>query len=298
MSVWQRLWRTKHLYLFLVPTFALLLVFSYFPPISAIYNSFFQWDGFRERTFIGLQNFRELFTDRVFMASWKNLFILLGFNLLIGISVPLIVAEMIFNVANDRWRYLYRLFFIIPMVVPGLVGTLLWRFILDPNVGIVNIILEAIGGPEWRQPWLGSPKTVLSSFVVMGFPWVSGVNVLIYLAGLQSIPQEIFDASRMDGAEGISRFFRIDLPLVMGQIKLLLILGVIGGLQAYQAQLILTNGGPGYSSMMPGLVMYQEAFSYNRIGYASAIGLVTFILILGATYINMHYVKSASDITG
>ncbi|MGC9360577.1 MAG: carbohydrate ABC transporter permease [Anaerolineae bacterium] len=298
MSVWKRLWRAKHLYLFLIPTFALLLVFSYYPPLFAIYNSFFQWDGFNERVFIGLQNFREMFTDKVFLASWKNLFILLGFSLVIGTSIPLIVAELIFNVANDRWRYLYRLFFIIPMVVPGLVGTLLWRFILDPNVGILNILLEAIGGEEWRQPWLGSPRTVLPSFMIMGFPWVSGVNVLIYLAGLQSIPQEIFDASRIDGAEGVSRFLRIDLPLVMGQVKLLLILGVIGGLQAYQAQLILTNGGPGYSSMMPGLVMYQEAFSYNRIGYANAIGLFTFLLILGATYINMRYVKSAADITG
>ncbi len=295
MSVMQELWHKKHLYFFLLPTFAFLIVFSYYPPLFAIYNSFFQWDGFQARVFIGLQNFRDIFKDKVFLRSISNLFILMGSGLAIGLSVPLIVAELIFNLRNDRLRYLYRLAFIIPMVVPGLVGTFLWRFILDPNVGLMNMLLEAIGGPGWRQPWLGGIKTVLPSFIIMGFPWVSGVNVLIYLAGLQGIPGEIFDASLIDGATGIQRFFRVDLPLVMGQVKLLLILGVIGGLQAYQAQLVLTNGGPGYASMMPGLVMYQEAFSYNRIGYANAIGLLTFLVILVFTYINMKYVRSSAE---
>lgn len=295
MSVMSEIWRKKHLYLFLLPTFALLVVFSYYPPIFAIYNSFFQWDGFTARIFTGLKNFTDLAKDKVFLGSIKNLFILMGSGLIIGLSVPLFVAEMIFNLKNDRWRYAYRLLFVIPMVVPGLVGTFLWRFILDPNVGLLNMLMEAIGGPEWRQPWLGGTRTVLISFIIMGFPWVSGVNVLIYLAGLQSIPGEIFDAALIDGATGFQRFLKVDLPLVMGQVKLLLILGVIGGLQAYQAQLVLTNGGPGYSSMMPGLVMYQEAFSYNRIGYANAIGLLTFIVILFFTYINMKYVRSSAD---
>jgi len=295
MSALKEAWQKKGLYLFLLPTFAFLIVFSYYPPFSAIYTSFFHWDGFGARVWVGLGNFEEIFKDTIILRSIKNLFILLGFRLSIGLSVPLIVAELIFNLRNDRARYAYRLLFIIPMVVPGLVGTFLWQFILDPSVGLLNALLEAIGGRAWRQPWFGASRTVLQSFMLIGFPWVSGVNALIYLAGLQSIPGEIFDASRVDGATGITRFFRIDLPLVMGQVKLLLILGVIGGLQQYQQQLILTNGGPGYSSMMPGLVMYQESFSYSRIGYASAIGLLTFIVIMVFTFINVKYVRSSSD---
>lgn len=295
MSILKELRHKGYLYLFLVPTFALLCVFSYYPPLFAIYNSFFQWDGFSERVFIGMNNFTELFRDTRFLNSIKNMLFLAGFGLAIGLSVPLIVAEFIFNLHNDHLRYFYRLMFIIPMVVPGLVGTLLWQQILDPSMGVLNDILQAIGGESWRQPWLSGTKTVLISFVIMGFPWVSGVNVLIYLAGLQGIPGEIFDAAQIDGAKGVTRFFRIDLPLVMGQVKLLLILGVIGSLQAYVAQLVLTNGGPGYASMMPGLVMYQEAFSYNRIGYANAIGFLTFAVILILTYINMKYVRSSAD---
>lgn len=295
MTVLREFWHKKHLYLFLVPTFALLLVFSYYPPLFAIYNSFFQWNGFSARVFIGLNNFVQLFQDTRFLNSISNLLILLGWSLSIGLSVPLIVAEFIFNLKNDRARYFYRLMFIVPMVVPGLVSTFLWRFILDPNVGLLNLLLEAAGGRGWRQPWLGGTRTALISFMIMGFPWVSGVNVLIFLAGLQGIPGEIFDAALIDGATGIDRFLRIDLPLVMGQVKLLLILGVIGGLQAYVGQLVLTNGGPGYATMMPGLVMYQEAFTYNRIGYANAIGLITFLVILFFTYLNMRYVRSSSE---
>ena len=297
MRVLRQVWQNRKIYLFLIPTFALLLAFSYWPPLSAIYTSFFQWDGFGPRVFIGFGNFKEILEDTMLLRSVWNLVRLLGFRLAIGLSIPLIVAELVFNLRNDSLRYAYRLLFIIPMVVPGLVTTFLWRFILDPNVGVLNIILEAVGGESWRQPWLGSTRTVLQAFMLIGFPYVSGVNVLIYLAGLQSIPGEIFDASRVDGATGVTRFFRIDLPLVMGQVKLLLILGVIGGLQSYQQQLILTNGGPGYSSMMPGLVMYLESFSYSRIGYASSIGFVTFLVILAFTYVNMKYVRSSAEYT-
>jgi ABC-type sugar transport system permease subunit len=297
MRMLREAWKKRGLYLFLVPTLVFLLVFSYYPPLFAIYNAFFQWDGFGERVFVGIDNFAKIFKDTVFINSIGNLFKLLGFRLAIGLSVPLIVAELIFGLRRDGARYWYRLLFVIPMVVPGLVMTFMWRFILDPNVGLANAILEFIGGESWRQPWLGSTRTVLYSFMLIGFPYVSGINTLIYLAGLQNIPGEIFDACRVDGATGLRRFFSVDLPLVMGQVKLLLTLGVIGGLQAYQQQLILTNGGPGYASMMPGLVMYKEAFSFSSIGYASSIGVLMFLVILGLTYLNLRYVRSTAQLT-
>ncbi len=295
MAVLREFWQKKHLYLFLIPTFAFLIVFSYYPPLFAIYNSFFQWNGFSERIFVGLTNYVQLFQDTRFVGSISNLLILLCWGLAIGLSVPLIVAEMIFNLKSSKASYFYRLMFIVPMVVPGLVGTFLWRFILDPNVGLLNAILEAIAGPSARQPWLGGTKTALLSFMIMGFPWVGGTNVLIYLAGLQGISTEVMDACKIDGAIGITRFLQVDLPLIMGQVKLLLILGIIGGLQSYTSQLVLTNGGPGYATMMPGLVMYQEAFQYNRIGYANAIGVITFLVILFFTYLNMKYVRSSAE---
>ena len=130
---------------------------------------------------------------------------------------------------------------------------------------------------------------------VNGFPWVSGIAVLIYLAALNNIGEELFDAARIDGALGFTRVRTIDFPLVLGQVKLLSVLAIIGSLQGYAMQLVLTKGGPGYATEVPGLVMYQEAFSYQRLGYACALGLVLFVVILALTYINLRYIRSSVE---
>jgi ABC-type sugar transport system permease subunit len=129
----------------------------------------------------------------------------------------------------------------------------------------------------------------------IGFPWVSGVAVLIYLAALNNIGEDILDAAKLDGAMGFTRVRTVDFPLVLGQVKLLSVLAIIGSLQGYAMQLVLTKGGPGYATEVPGLVMYQEAFSYQRLGYACSIGLVLFLVILALTYLNLRYVRSSVE---
>jgi raffinose/stachyose/melibiose transport system permease protein len=129
----------------------------------------------------------------------------------------------------------------------------------------------------------------------MGFPWVGGFGLLIYYAGLQNISSDVFDSARIDGATGWTRFRFVDLPLLLGQIKLLVVLGFIGGLQGFQTQLLLTNGGPGYSTMVPGMHLYQNAITFDRMGYACAIGVALFVVILAITYINMKYIRSSAE---
>jgi raffinose/stachyose/melibiose transport system permease protein len=124
-----------------------------------------------------------------------------------------------------------------------------------------------------------------------GFPFVGGIGVLIYLAGLQSISLEIYDAAKLDGASGFRQFLTIDLPLIKGQIRLLIVLSIITGLQALVGPLVLTNGGPVNATMVPGLYMYQQAFTYGRLGYASAIGVVVFIAVLSLTILNLTVFK-------
>ncbi|MEZ4683917.1 MAG: sugar ABC transporter permease [Caldilineaceae bacterium] len=139
---------------------------------------------------------------------------------------------------------------------------------------------------------MGSPKTALYAVTFMGFPWVSGVTVLIYLAGLQGISREVIDSAQVDGCTGLRRILAIDLPLILGQIKLIVVLSVIGGLQGWVGIFVMTNGGPGTASMVPGLWMYNNAFLWNQMGYASAIGMFLFLLIFGVTLFNMKFVKS------
>jgi raffinose/stachyose/melibiose transport system permease protein len=129
----------------------------------------------------------------------------------------------------------------------------------------------------------------------MGFPWVGGVTMLIYLAGFMAIPREIIDAAIVDGAVGWHRFWHIELPLIQGQLKLTVVLAFIGNLQGFQTQLIMTNGGPGYATMVPGLRLYQAAVVDGKLGYASAIGLILFIVIFSLTLINQRYISGGQQ---
>lgn len=294
-KVRQTLRRHKNSYLFLTPSFVLLILFSYYPIASAITHSFTEWKGSGDSTFIGLANFRELFKDDILRDSVGNMVKLLLGGIVISLTVPLAVAELIFSLRSPRAQYLYRVLFVVPMVVPGVVVLLIWGFIYDNNLGLLNQALDVLGLGGLKHAWLGEPGLALYALLFIGFPWVGGFGLLVYYAGLQNIPQDVFDSCRIDGATGLARFRFIDLPLLMGQVKLLVVLGVIGGLQGFQTQLLLSNGGPAYATMVPGMHMYQNAMSFDRMGYACAIGVVLFLVILLLTYINMRYLRSSME---
>lgn len=292
LPLWQRIVKARYYYFLLTPCFALLLLFQYYPAFLALWGSIFTLDYGREGKFVGLSNFRELFGDPVFRQSVVNVVALTVFGVVTAVTVPVVVAVWIFRLHSDRAQYFYRIIMVWPAIVPGLVTLLLWQFIYDPYDGLLNAILGAIGLDQWAtKAWLADPDLALYAIMGSSFPFVGGIGVLIYLAGLQSISTEIFDAAALDGASGLRRFFNIELPLIKGQIRLNLVLAVITGLQAIVGPLVLTNGGPVNATMVPGLYMYQQAFSYGRLGYASAIGVVVFIAVFALTLLNMTVLK-------
>lgn len=283
-------------FLFLLPTLAMIGLFNYYPAVAAFVYSFTNWNGFSVPDFIGLNNFKEMFTTAVFSKAFLNLLWFSLFGAATSITVPMLVALAIYKVKNRGVQNVYRLLFVFPLVIPSMVILLLWQFLLNPDVGMLNAILSALGVPESKLPlWLGSPDTAVVSLMLIGFPWVNGVSMLIYLAGFQNISRSIVEAATVDGASGFRMFFRIELPLVAAQIKLILILTIIGTLQGFQTQLVLTGGGPGYASTVPGLVMYKEAMVNNRLGFACAVGVVLFLLIFVLTYVNNKYLKSSTE---
>ncbi len=296
-TIWQRIWRMRLMYAFLIPAFVLFVLFEYWPTILVFKEAFYDWDGFRINNYIGLANFKELIHDPVFVQSLKNILLILLFYLTIPFMVPIIVAETIYNLVSERAQKFWRVFMLIPTIVPFLVVLLLWQYLYNPvpGEGFLNNVLHFFGYAP--QPWLSSPKTALWSYIFIEFPWAAGqagTYMLIYLAGLQSIPQDVVDASRLDGASTWTRIFRIDLPLIMGQIKLIAILTVIQTLQRYVGIYVLTNGegGPANSTMVPGVYLFQKAFDSHRLGYASAVGLVMFLFILTLTLVNQFLIKT------
>ncbi|MGC9360656.1 MAG: carbohydrate ABC transporter permease [Anaerolineae bacterium] len=296
-TTWRRIIRYKHAYLMILVTFALLLLFNYYPAFSGLYNAFFRYDVGLKPEFIGFDNFVRLFTkDEIFIDSIGNVAFLTVWNVFRALTFPFIVAELIFGLSNAKHKYAYRLAIIVPIVVPGMVNLLLWQFIYDGTHGALNALLAAVGRPEWERAWLGDPKVALYAVTFMGFPWVGGINVLIYLAGLQSITSEIIDSAKIDGCTGARRIWYIDMPLIKGQFKFMLITSIMGGLQGWSGMFVMTGGGPGTATMVPGLWLYNNAFFWGRMGYASAIGMVMFIVIMILTVINMRAIRSSAEI--
>lgn len=288
---WQRVVRARYIYLMLVPCFAFLLTFAYYPAFRAIYGSFFSFDYGLAEHFIGFRNFTDLVGDPIFIgAAWHVLQLTL-FGVVTAMTVPVAVAEWIFHLRSQRAQYVYRILMIWPAIVPEVVGLLIWQFIYDPDAGLLNNILKAIGHADWAQPWLANPDLALYAIMGASFPFVGGAAVLIYLAGLQSISREVFDAAAIDGASGLRRFFAVDMPLIRGQLKLNAILALITGMQAFIGSLLLTMGGPMNATNVPILYMYQEAFTYGRFGYASAIGVVVFLAVLILTIVNLKVLR-------
>ena len=279
---------SKLAYLFILPTFVFILLFSYYPAFSAVYHSFTNWDG-SSAQWVGLQNYQGLLNDQEFTASLPNILALTVFWMLLAVTVPLIVARLIVGVKGARLQYVYRLCFVLPFVVPQVVTILLWKFILAGGQdGVLNQLLGAFHLAGLQQDWLGNPATALYGVMAVGFPYVDGFGLLIYTAGLQAIPQEIRESAAVDGARPLRIFFSIELPQIIGQIRLMWVLAIINGLQNFAQILILTQGGPGYSTMVPGVVMYQYAFGNQQLGQACSIGTAIFVVTLALTIVNLR----------
>ena len=431
------------LYLLLFPTLLGMMVFNYYPKFEAIVMSLYDWDGQFTKDFIGFKNFADLFSGRdpLFWPTFQLVGILLVANAL-KMWPSIFAAITLHRMKSEKWQYFYRVMFVLPMVIPGLVWLLIWKNFFDPNVGIMNKFLNATGMMQvlnwldyamprvasslqpiinhvvkpgfgniwamllvgvivasmtmgikglikgwvwwvillltgvflfpgsrytwlsslpagsqpamtailiavpfvviigagllaqklagnrglaamkwigtgiiaaasllivltmiWYAPtnqfvsgapaWLSNEKLVIPSLIFWGFPWIGTVGVLLYLAGLSAISQDVYEAAELDGVSSLGKVFRIELPLIMTQVRINLIFMTIGTLTDYGLILLLlgSSGGPSNVGMVPGLYMYQKAFVDARFGYACALGMVMFALILLITVIYQKYVK-------
>ena len=431
------------LYLLIAPTLIGMIVLNYYPKFEAVIMSLYDWDGQFTKDFIGFKNFSDLFTGRdpLFWPTFQLVGILLVANA-IKMWPSIFAAITLHRLKNEKWQYIYRVLFVLPMVIPSLVWLLVWKNFFDPNVGIMNKMLNATGLmyvldwldglmpkvawflqpvvdnvvnpafgnlwamlllgavvasmsfgkrglikawvwwaillltgvflfsgsryeflsslPEgsrsmaaallvvtpfviiialglvlekfagsrgltimkwtglgiigaaallvlltkvWYAPtnqfaagtpaWLSNEKLVIPSLILWGFPWIGTVGVLLYLAGLQAISQDVYEAAELDGVSSIGKIFRIELPLILTQVRINLIFMTIGTLTDYGLILLLLgpDGGPSNVGMVPGLYMYKKAFVDARFGYACALGMVMFALILLITVIYQKYVK-------
>ncbi len=209
-------------------------------------------------------------------------------------AASLVVALLIYRLDNKRAQYWFRVAFCLTLCLPGIVGILTWQNFYEIG-GVVDVILKDVGLGRFDTAWLANPHTALGALIFLGFPFVGAFAMLVFYAGLQAIPHEILDAARVDGVSSVKRVFHIELPLIKGQLKVILVLSIIGITQNLLPPLLLTQGGPNNTTWTPVLYMYENAFEYSEMGYALAIAFLLFVISLVLALVTMRFLRSDED---
>jgi len=267
-------------YLGLLPTFVVLGVLQYYPAISGVVHSFFDWRPGFTSPFVGVANYRTMLADDLWWRSFRNLGVIFVASVTIMWIFPLLAAELVITLRSERLQFLFRTLLIAPLAFPGVVTALVWSFFYDPNNGVINRALTTVGLPQLAQNWVGDPRTALGSLLMIGFPWIASLPFLVFLTTLQNIPKEVFEAAELDGASRLRRLVAIDLPLLAGQIRLLFFLVTISVLQYGFAAYLITGGGPDNATQVPVLRMIGVAFQGSDWGYATTLSTALFLITL------------------
>lgn len=271
-------------YLFILPWIIGFLVFTLGPIVASFYFSLTHYEVVRAPVWAGLANYERLVQDDLFWQSMKVTSIYVAVSVPVGLVLSFLVALLMNQ--NVKGVGFWRTIFYLPNLVPLVAGTMLWLWIFNPRLGLLNGALDWFGieGPNW----LGSQQWALPSLIIMNL-WGVGGATLIYLAGLQGIPSDLYDAVSVDGGGAWARLKTVTIPQMTPVIFYNLVLGLIAGFQVFAQPLIMTGGGPRYSTLFVVLYLYQNAFANFRMGYASAIAWALFLVILVLTILVFRF---------
>lgn len=295
-NLWRRFWsrsNEKVGYLFVLPSFIHLLLFLLIPVIFSFFLSFHKWDQprFQDAPYIGLGNYDFLMGDRRFWHAMLNSAYYTALAVPLGMAFSLAIAVVL----NQKLKgvYLFRTLFFMPVISSWVAVSIIWVTLLDPSVGIVNYILQQVGLPPVN--WLGDPRSAMPSLVLITIWKSAGFNMVIWLAGLQAIPKELYEAASIDGASRWQSFSRITLPLLAPTSFFLAVTGVIGSFQVFSPVYVITKGGPLDSTDVAVFHIYREAFQEFNFGYASAQAWVLFAVIFIATLAQFWYIRRTRE---
>jgi multiple sugar transport system permease protein len=254
------------------------------PMLYSIYLVMQDWNIITPPQFVGLRNFQRLFDDPLFSKSLVNT----AYFTFIGVPLQLAVAFALAVMLNQNVRGLsiYRTVYYLPSITPAVAFAIVWIQILNPEFGVLNNILHWFGiGPV---KWLFDPLWSKPAFILMSL-WLTGFQMVIFLAGLQGVPKELNEAAAMDGANAWRRFWNVTIPIISPVIFFNLIIGIIGSFQVFTAAFIMTDGGPQDSTLFMVLYIYRNAFEYFKMGYAATLSWVLFLIIMAFTAIQFFF---------
>lgn len=280
--------RRRHVltaYAFLAVPLLFAVVFTYYPMIANLTLAFFEYDVIRPAKFVGLENFKRAWSD-----PWVRNALINSFKYLLVVPVIQLVAFLMALLVNRKWPgiSLFRSLFFFPVITPTIVVSLAWKWLFQSD-GILNYFLRTVGLTNRPILFLSNPDIVLFSVMFVTFWTGIGYYMMIYLAGLQGIPEEYLEAAKLDGANSFQLFTRILMPLMRPYILFCSIMSTIGALGVFTEVYAVTRGGPGHASETMGILIYKTAFDYLEFGYAAALSLILTVCILAVTLVNMWF---------
>lgn len=283
--------------LFILPALLLVLALVFLPIVLNLYNSFFRWNSFEVgKTFVGFEYYLRLFQDPVFYTALKNNALYAVISLTFQVGGGIILAAILEDKLMRRFQPFFRTVFFIPSVISIAVVGLMWQLIYNPEIGLVNGVLEAVGKSEWAHSWLGDSKTAIYAVVAVSQWQYTGYMTLLFLIAMQKIPTEYYEAAMIDGASKIRSFFHITLPQIKEMVLVGSVITIIGAFKIFDEVYVMTNGGPGRSTEVLGTMLYRAAFRNDEMGYASTIGTVIFVITLTLSLVQMKIGKSGQGV--
>lgn len=277
--------RTVIGYLFISPFILGFLLWFLIPALTAVWLTFTDWNLIRSPRYVGLDNITNLWSDKLFWQALKVTTIYTLASVPIGLVTSFLLALLI----NTKVRgiALFRTIYYLPSIVPAVASAVLWAWIFNTDFGLANVALRAVGLPKIQ--WLQDPSWALPALIIMSL-WGLGGSMVIYLAGLQGIPDVFYEAAEIDGAGRWSQLWNITIPLISPVIFFNLIIGIIGTFQVFTAGFLITDGGPQNSTLFYVLYLYRNGFEFLKMGYAAALAWVLFLVIMALTLLVFKYV--------
>jgi ABC-type sugar transport system permease subunit len=294
----QRMWRHRKFYLFISPFFLLFAVFGLYPLLFSLYLAFVSWDALTPPVWVGLENFRALFTDGLFFVSVWNT-VVLG---LLYVPPMFLLAFIFALILNHQWlkmRAAWRAAVFIPVITPGVVVAIVFGLMFGTEFGLFNqmigAVTEALNLPSLRVPWLESENWSKPSLAILLVWRWTGYNMVIMLAGLQGIDRTLYEAAHIDGANRFRQLLHITIPHMRGTFVFVAIMSLIGTVYLFDEVFVMTGGGPGVSSTTFGLFLFDEAFGNFRFGYASAAAYTVAFVVFLVTLLIFRSNKTGSE---
>jgi ABC-type sugar transport system permease subunit len=277
-------------YLFVLPYVVYFCAFVAYPLVFSVILMFHRWNIVTPMEWIGLKNFTRMMSDPLFFKALVNTLIFLAIHIPLQIAVALGIALLLNS--RLRLRSFFRAVYFMPVVVSGVVVTILWQQLYLYDYGVLNSLLTSIGLP--RVPWLVDPAFAMPSVAIMATWKNVGIYIVLFLVGLQNIPGELYEAAELDGAAAPKQFYHITLPMLNPTVIAIVVLSTIGGFSLFIEPYVLTGGGPMQSTLSGMLYIYNQAFYFNHMGYAATLGITFALIVLSVVVIQRKVIEAES----